>query len=389
MFGISRRIALGMLSIPVLFPLSASAAEPTPTPESLTVYVGTYTGPKSEGIYSATLNLKTGELSKPKLAGKMVNPSFLAIHPTMPVLYAVGEVSDFQGKKAGGVAAFQIGESGALTLLNQQSSGGTGPCHVVVDAAGKNVLVANYGGGNASVLPIQDGGKLAAATGFVQHRGKSVNSSRQEAPHAHSINLDAANRFAFVADLGLDQVLIYRFDAAKGTITPNEPPFVKLADGAGPRHFAFHPNGKQAFVINELDSTITAMDYDAKSGTLTPTQTLSTLPQGKFPGNSTAEVVVHPSGKFVYGSNRGHNSIAGYAIAADGKLTALGNTQGKFQIPRNFAIDPTGQFLLACGQANHLIEVFRIDSTTGKLTATGSVVEVGSPVCVRFLRGTR
>jgi 6-phosphogluconolactonase len=299
----------------------------------------------------------------------------------------VGEVSDFAGKKSGGVSAFAIDAStGNLTLLNQQSSGGTGPCHLVVDKAGKNVLVANYGGGSVAVLPIQADGRLSEATCFIQHTGKSVNPRRQEAPHAHSINLDAANNFAFVADLGLDKVLVYRFDAAKGTLTPNDPPAASVAPGAGPRHFAFHPGGRYAYVINEMGNTVTAFNYDAQKGVLTEIQTLSTLPQGYTEVSHTAEVQVHPSGKFLYGSNRGHDSIAVYSIDQNtGRLTLVGisSTQGK--TPRNFGIDPTGTFLLAANQDSDNIVVFRIDPQTGELKPTGQVVEVPRPVCVKFV----
>ncbi|MCS6863066.1 MAG: lactonase family protein, partial [Abditibacteriales bacterium] len=310
----------------------------------LMVYVGTYTGTKSKGIYVFEMDYTSGAVSPARLAGEAIHPSFLAIHPNGRFLYAVGEVSDFAGKKSGGVSAFAIDAStGHLTLLNQQSSGGAGPCHLVVDNAGKNVLVANYGGGSVAVLPIQADGTLREASCFIQHTGKSVNPQRQEAPHAHSINLDAANRFAFVADLGLDKVLIYRFDAAKGTLTPNDPPAATVAPGAGPRHFAFHPSGRYAYVINEMGNTVTAFHYDAQKGILTEIQTLSTLPQGYTDVSHTAEVQVHPSGKFLYGSNRGHDSIAIYSIDQNtGRLSLVNivSTQGK--TPRNFGIDPTG-----------------------------------------------
>ena len=349
------------------------------------LYIGTYTGGGSEGIYVSKLDSKTGALAKPELAAEIKNPSFVAVHPNRKFLYAVSEVADAGGKPTGGVAAFAIDDkTGKLTLLNQQSSEGTGPCHLVVDRAGKNVLVANYGGGSCASLPIGDDGKLGPATSAIQHQGKSVNAARQEAPHAHSINLDAANRFAFVADLGLDQVLVYKFDSKSGKLTPNDPPFTKVAAGAGPRHFAFLPNGKAAYVINELASSVTVFSYDAEKGVLKELQNLSTLP-GDVPGNSTAEVVVHPSGNFVYGSNRGHNSLAIFAVdPATGKLTAKGNQGTGGKIPRNFAIDPTGKWLLAENQESGTIVVFAIDSKTGQLAQTGKSVEVASPVCVRF-----
>jgi 6-phosphogluconolactonase len=278
--------------------------------------------------------------------------------------------------------------SGALTLLNQQSSVGDGPCYLIVDKAGKNVLVANYGGGSVSVLPVGADGKLGEATAAIQHHGSSVNPQRQKEPHAHSINLDAANRFAFVADLGMDKVLIYKFDTTKGTLVANDPLSASVNPGAGPRHFAFHPGGRYAYVINEIQCTVTAFLYDASRGALTELQTISTLPDGEQvkPAYSTAEVQVHPSGKFLYGSNRGHDSIAVFAIdQKTGKLTRVENepTQGK--TPRNFGIDPTGAYLLAANQNSDSIVVFRIDPSTGALTPTGQSVAAPSPVCVKFV----
>lgn len=334
------------------------------------------------------LDPATGKLSKPKLAGKTVNPSFLAINPNRKFLYAVGEISDFKGKSTGAVSAFAIDPAtGDLTLLNQQSSGGAGPCHLTVDKDGKNVLVANYGGGSASVLPTEEDGKLAKVSDVAQHQGSSVNPDRQKAPYAHSINLDPGNRFAFVADLGLDKVMIYKFDAAKGTITANDPPAAKVAPGAGPRHFAFHPTGKFAYVINELGNTVNVFKYDAKKGSLKEIQSIPTLPEGFTKNSYTAEVVAHPSGKFLYGSNRGHDSIAIFTVdAKTGKLTAVGYQTHLIKTPRNFAIEPSGTYLLAASQDSGKVIVFRIDQETGALQPTGSVADVAMPVCVRFLR---
>lgn len=351
----------------------------------ITLYVGTYASGTSEGIYRLKLDRKTGELTKAGATSGVKNPSFLAIHPSGRYLYCVCEVDDF-GKNAGGVSAFEIDKSGELKLLNQQSSEGAGPCHLVVDKTGKNVLAANYGGGSVCVLPIGNDGRLGKATAFVQHKGSSVDKRRQESPHAHSINLDAANRFAFAADLGLDKVLVYRFDARKGTLTPNDPPAANVKPGSGPRHFAFHPSGRSAYVINEMSCTVTAFDYDADKGVLTETQTITTLPRPLAPGDSTAEVQVHPSGKFLYGSNRGHNSIAIFSIDPDsGRLTTVGNQSTEGKTPRNFGIDPSGAFLLAENQDSASIVVFRIDPQTGKLTPTGHKLDVPMPVCVKFL----
>jgi 6-phosphogluconolactonase len=350
-------------------------------------YFGTYTGKDSRGIYLATFDSQTGALGVPELAGEATSPSFLAIHPSRRFLYAVGEISNFEGKKTGGVMAFAIDPStGKLTLLNQQSSEGAGPCHITVDRLGKTALVANYGGGSVASLPIAADGKLQPAASAVQHAGKSVNEKRQTAPHAHSINLDPQNRFAFAADLGLDQVLIYRFDANASTLTAHAPAAGHVPPGSGPRHFAFHPAGKYAYVINELANTVTAFAFDGSSGTLTEIQTISTLP-ADFVGTSyTAEVVVHPSGKFLYGSNRGHDSLAIFRIdEATGRLTAQGQVSTGGKTPRNFNVDPTGQWVLAANQGSNSVVVFQVDQATGQLTPNGQTQTVGAPVCIRFV----
>lgn len=358
-------------------------------PTQYLAYIGTYTAPgKSRGIYVARFDAATGKLGAPELAAETSRPSFLAIHPNRKFLYAIGEVAEAGGKKGGAVCAFKIDAStGKLTLINQASSVGAGPCHVTVDKAGRNVLVANYGGGSCAVLPIKQDGSLAESSCFQQHAGSSVNPKRQAGPHAHAINLDAANRFAFVPDLGLDKVMIYKFDPAKGCITPNDPPFAAVPPGSGPRHIAFHPSQKFAYVINEMLCTMTTFRYDAQRGALTEIETVSTLPAGESvqPGYSTAEVEVHPNGKFLYGSNRGHDTIAVFTIAEDGKIKLIQNepTQGK--MPRHFTLDPTGRWLLAEHQNSDTIVLFSVDQETGKLKPTGQTVEVGSPVCIQFV----
>jgi 6-phosphogluconolactonase len=369
------------------FTLAFASAAPG-TGATYRVYIGTYTGKGSKGIYKLDLEPITGKLSAPVLVGEAASPSFLAIHPSRKFLYAVGETGDFGGKKAGAVNAFAIDQTtGKLTLLNQQSSGGPGPCHITVDDAGKFALVANYGGGSACVLPIGADGKLGEATDFVQHKGSSVNKGRQEAPHAHSINLDQDNHFAFVADLGLDQVLVYKFDPDKGKLTPNEPPFVAVDPGAGPRHFAFHPSGKFAYVINELANTITPMSYDAKTGVLQKLPSVSTLPEGFKGPSHTAEVQVHPSGRFVYGSNRGHNSIAIFSVdEKTGELKPVGHQAQGIKTPRNFGMDPGGRVLIVANQDGNSLVVFRIDFATGELKPIGQPVEVPSPVCVKVIK---
>ena len=353
--------------------------------ESLPVYFGTYTRGEnsSKGIYRSVLNLETGKLSDPILAAEAQNPSFLEIHPTGQFLYAVSEAGG-----AGSVSAYAIeADTGNLKLLNKQPSGGAGPCHVSIDHMGKNLLVANYGSGSASVIPIKPDGRLGKSTGFVQHAGSSVNLKRQKVPHAHSINVSPDNRFAFVADLGIDKIMIYRLDIEKGMIVAGDPPFAKVKPGAGPRHFAFHPNGKYAYVINELDCTVTTFTYNSASGALTEIQTITTLPNGFNGSNACAEVCVHPSGKFLYGSNRGHDSLVVYRVdLADGTLTCVEHETADIKTPRNFNVCPTGKFCLVANQGKDSVVVFRINKETGTLELTGHKVSVAQPVCVRFLK---
>ena len=359
----------------------AGCAEPT-----MRVYLGTYTRTGSKGIYVCELNPASGALTEPRLAAATDNPTFLAIHPSGRFLYAAGGAARIDGKPTGLVTAFAMDKTtGKLTQLNRQPSGGRGPCHVFVDATGKCALVANYSSGSVASLPIGPDGKLRPHASVIQHEGSSVNKRRQGGPHAHSINLDSANRFAIAADLGADKVFVYRFDPARGTLKPHAPPATRLAPGAGPRHFAFHPNEKFAYVINELDSTVTAFAFDAKKGTLAKLSIVSTLPADFKGHNTTAEVQVHPSGKFLYGSNRGHDSLAIFAIdGKSGKLTPAGHQPTGGKTPRNFGIDPTGRFILAANQNSNNVVVFRVDQATGRLKPTGHSITVSSPVCVKF-----
>ncbi|MPZ21298.1 MAG: beta-propeller fold lactonase family protein [Luteitalea sp.] len=355
------------------------------------VYFGTYTREKSKGIYVSRLDLASGALTRPELAAETSNPSYLAVHPSGNFLYAANEVRTFEGKESGSVSAFAIDrKTGKLTALNQQSSVGGGPVYVVVDKTGRSVLVSNYGGGSVAALPIGADGALEPASAFVQHTGSSVNPERQKGPRAHSINLDPGNHFAYAADLGLDKVLIYRFDPKAGSLIASDPPFATVKPGAGPRHFAFHPSGRFAYVINEIDVTLTAFSANPGTGALTELETVSTLPSGQSaqPDFSTADVQVHPSGKFLYGSNRGHDSIVVFAIdQKTGRLTYGENEPTQGSTPRGFGIDPTGTYLLAANQRSDSVVVFRIDQQSGQLAPTGHTVQLGTPVCVKFVEG--
>jgi 6-phosphogluconolactonase len=363
--------------------LCASAvAEAAPMPGPVTVYIGTYTDGTSRGIYRLTFDAATGTMTEPVLAVETKNPSFLALHPSGRFLYAVGEVSSFEGAKTGAVSAFAVDpKTGDLALLNQQSSEGAGPCHLVVDKTGRNALVANYGGGTVAVLPIGEDGRLKPASSVRVHEGSGPTKGRQEKPHAHGIYLDAAERFAFSPDLGADRVFVYRFDAAKGTLEPHGA--APLDPGAGPRHLAFHPSGRYLYTINELLSTVSAFAYDAAKGALAPLQTVSALPPG-FSGTSwTAEVEVSRDGRFVYGSNRGDDSLAVFAVdAATGRLTPAGHAPVGGKNPRHFTIDPSGRFILVGHQGSGTIGVLRLDPATGLPALTGATVKLDKPVCL-------
>jgi 6-phosphogluconolactonase len=382
-----KRMSAGLAAMCALLSIGALAQ---PGAGELLVYFGTYTRENSKGVYVSRLDLSSGTLSAPQLAAETTNPSFLAVHPTRPFLYAVNEVGTFEGKPSGSVSAFAIDHaSGTLTFLNRQPSAGADPAHLVVDKAGRHVLVANYTGGNVAVLPIDADGRLKPATAVVQHTGSSVDPARQKEPHAHGVTFDPANRLAYVADLGLDRVQIYRFDAAKGSLTGADPKFAAVRPGSGPRHVTIHPGGGFTYVINEMSCTITVFRVDSKSGGLLELQTVSTLPVGQAveTGYSTAEIMVHPSGRFLYGSNRGHNTIAMFAIdAASGKLAAVQHEPTQGSTPRGFGIDPSGAYLVVGNQRSDSVVVFRIDRQTGRLAPTGQEIEVDSPVSVEFVR---
>lgn len=380
-------ICFRLLSITLLSLGASAVAEPT------RVYFGTYTGGEggSRGIYTSLFDTATGELSEPRLAAETVNPSFLAVHPDGELLFAVNEVHQGPGRGNASVVAFRIGADGELTRINEQASGGGTACHCVVDATGRFLLVANYTGGNVAVLPIAADGTLSEASCVIDHEGSSVNPRRQRQPHAHSINLSGDNRFAYAADLGIDQVRVYRFDDTAGQLSPAEPGFVDVPPGGGPRHFSLHPGGEWAYTNLELTSAVTAFRRAPDTGGLTLLNTWPTIPESfDASNNTTAECVVHPSGRFLYVSNRGHDSIAVFRIdASSGQLGLTEVTPSGGRTPRNFCIDPTGRWLLSANQESDSIVVFRVDPEEGRLAATGQRIGVGRPVCIRFVPSNR
>ncbi|MDB5332091.1 MAG: pgl 1 [Phycisphaerales bacterium] len=367
------------------FAADAPAAPQTRTPQFERVYIGTYTGPKSKGIYLTQLDLVTGKLSEPQLAGETENPSWVTLTRDGRFLYAANESG--AAIKDGAITAFSVGADGMLLALNQQPPGGGGPCEVNVDDAGKNLLVANYGSGAVALLPVGDDGKLSPPASIHQHAGAVADPKRQGGPHAHCIEIDPTGRFALSCDLGLDKVFVYKIDGDKHQLVLNDPPFGVLSPRSGPRHLAFHSGGRFAYVINEIALSVTAFSWDAQRGALAEIQSISTLPKDAPPGEgSTAEIAVHPSGKFLYGSNRGNDTIAVFTIDEQtGKLTAAGHTPSGGKTPRGFAIDPTGAFLVAGNQGSDNLVVFRIDQKTGALTPTGGTASLGAPVCVKFV----
>ncbi|MBD3266742.1 beta-propeller fold lactonase family protein [bacterium] len=351
------------------------------------MFVGTYAANSDPGIYVYRLDSRKGSLHLLREVSGCKNPSFLAIAPSHEFLYAVNESGQYKDRDSGAVTAFALDKStGALAYLNEQPSHGRGPCHVTVDRSGRWVLCANYGGGSAAAFPIFEDGKLGKASSVVRHEGSSVHPRRQTKAYAHSINLSPDNRYAYVADLGMDKTMIYRFDDKAGTLEANEPSHFASFPGSGPRHFTFHPNGRLAFLIEELRCTVTAMRYDAASGGLARVQTISTLPLSFDRSNTCADIHVHPNGRFVYGSNRGHDSIVIYAVDPEtGRLSFVGHESVRGIRPRNFNIDPTGSYLFAANQVTDNIVTFEINQETGALRPTNQAVSVPNPVCIQFM----
>jgi len=370
----------------LLLPVPVSVAKPGSDADSF-LFVGTYTRQDSKGIYVYREARADSKLTPLGVAAETVNPSFLAIDPTHRFLYAVNEIADYKGEATGAVSAFSIDvKTGKLTLLNQVASRGTDPCYLAFDKTGRYALVANYTGGSVAVFHVQADGRIGQASAFIQHAGSSVNPERQQGPHAHWIETTPDNRFAIAVDLGVDELRVYRFDADNGSLAPNNPPYAKLDPGAGPRHLAFSPDGKFAYVVNELQSSITAFSYDSSHGALEKLATVATVPKGFSGNNDAAEIHVHPNGKFLFASNRGNDSIAVFSIhRKTGALTLVDHfpTQGKN--PLNFEIEPSGKLLLVANQDGNSIVEFKIDSRSGRLTPTGRTLSVPSPVSLKFM----
>ena len=345
------------------------------------VYFGTYTGPQSKGIYASRFDAKSGKLEPPVLAGELTRPSFLAIHPNRKYLYAVSET------ETSTVTAFEINsKNGMLTLLNTVPAKGSLACHLVVDRTGKSLVVANYTGGSVVVFRVGADGHLSEVTAQIQHSGSGPDRARQTGPHPHATVLSPDNRFVFVPDLGVDKIFAYRLDPVQAAVTAHDPPFATVPPGSGPRHFAFHPSGKFAYSVNEMKSSVTAFSYDRARGALTGLQTIANLPEDYTGVDNSAEIDIDTSGKFLYASNRGHDSITVYKIdSKKGTLTTVERVSTQGKTPRGFKIDPSGRYLLAGNQDSGSVIVFRRNAATGRLTPTGQTVNVGSPVCVLFL----
>jgi 6-phosphogluconolactonase len=370
---------LALLTVVAAAPSTAAAA-------TRVVYIGTYTGEASKGIYAFKFDDSSGALTPIGLVAETPSPSFIIASADGRFVFAVNELEKYEEGAAGGsVTSFAVDKaSSKLTQLSVQPTKGASPCHLALDRTGRYLAVANYSGGNYSVFPVGQDGKLQPAVSVVHGEASAADSSRPVKPLGHAVWFTTDNKFLIASDKGLDQILVYRFDASTGKLTPGQPPAVSLPAGSGPRHFAFHPNGRWVFSIAELAGTITTLSWDAKAGTLTPMGSVSTTPAG-VKTDSTAEIAVHPSGRFVYGSNRGHDTIGAFSVGADGALTPVEFESTRGKIPRNFALDPSGRWLIAANQRSSTLAVFSIDQKTGALSPVSPLTTVGSPVCVLFM----
>jgi 6-phosphogluconolactonase len=376
---------LGLVALALLSTTSSLFAQSSES--TIPFYIGTYTNRTSQGIYRSELDTKTGKMSPATLVAKLTNPSFLCIHPNGKYLYAVTETVRGAGGEDARVVSYKIEANGQLTLINSQPAEGDIPCYVSTDTEGKLAFVANYGNGSIAMLPIGDDGSLKPAVSVVQHTGSSINEQRQKGPHAHSILLDPSGRWLCAADLGIDKVLTYKIDRQQNKIVPAPTPFLQQPAGGGPRHLDFSSDGKWALINNELTSSVTLAAWDSAQGVFTAKDLQSTLPADyKEPGNSTAEALFSPDGQFAYVSNRGHNSLAIFKVdRAAGKLISLGHESTRGKVPRNFRFDPTGKYILAENQDSDSIHSFEFNAQTGLLKYTGENIEVGMPVCIKFL----
>jgi len=376
-----------MRNLPTLFAVATMLFTATVSSAAdYLVYAGTYTKGASKGIYAYRFQTTTGKLTSLGVMAEAVNPSFLIQDSSHKFLYAVNE-DDYNGQKGNAVSAYSMdAKTGKLTFLNKISSRGQWPCHLALDKTGKWLAAANYGSGDMVIMPVKADGSLGESTTFEKHQGSSVN-ERQKGPHAHEVVFSPDNHFLLLADLGLDKIFVYKFDAAKGSIVPAAQPFGKVPPGAGVRHMAFHPNGKILYAINEINSTITAFHYDPAQGTLTDFQNISTLPDNFKGASTTAEIAINAAGTIVYGSNRGHDSLALFAVDAQKfTLKAMHHVATLGKTPRHFALDPTGAFLLAANQDSNDITVFRVHPNTGQLTPVGKpVTDSPMPVCILFV----
>jgi len=348
---------------------------------------GTYTSGKSEGIYIYKFNSQTGEYSYVSTAKNVSNPSYLTVSPDEKYVYAVNE--NHNDKQSGGeVTSFSFDKkTGTLTRLNQQPSAGNDPCYISITKSGKFVLVGNYSSGTASVLPVKKDGSLDTAISVIQHEGSGVNSERQEGPHVHSTVLSKDNNYVFISDLGIDKIMIYSFDTKKGNLTPAPTPYVEVEPGAGPRHFEFHPNNKFAYLMEEMSGSISVFAYKGK-GQLDLLQNISALPPDYIGSVGSADIHVSADGKFLYASNRGEsNTIAIFSInQQSGELSPAGHQSTLGKTPRNFNFDPSGNFLLVANQDSDNIIIFKRDKTTGLLSDTGKKIEIGNPVCIKWIQ---
>lgn len=394
------RFVPGFISLLLLLPVAVYSAQPPdtagrPPKDATLVYVGTFTETpaNSKGIYYYWLRTEGNEASQNStlmplgVAAETPSPAFLTLDLKRRLLFCVNETNAPDGKTGGAVSAFAIDPgTGKLKFINAQPSMGARPCHLVLDKTGRNIIAANYNNGSVAVFPVAEDGRLGDATSVVQDTGSSINTNRQTGPHAHCVAISPDNKFAFVCDLGIDKVMIFKFDAAHGKLTPNDPPFVSIKPGSGPRHLVFRPDGKFAYLISEMALTITAFAYDARAGTLREIQTVSSLPRDYHGANTAAEIGIAPSGHFLFASNRGNETVVVFEIdRATGKLTWVEEQSTGGKTPRHFGIEPSGKHMVICNEDSNTLLVCRIEKDNGRLKPSGVFADAPAPVCAVFL----